>query len=313
MISIPPLHSIAVEQALISQKPVWEKAMNELSSQYTGIAEQLLISQISTQKSVIEEKAFSYSKVMEELLASKSFIWDNIISCSKITEQLLVSQNPLWENALIAPSTYDEIAEKFSGSQQLLWQNAIDAVLSNKYLLDDIRELNQHFSLEETYDDKGEIESELVEKNSSIEKELKTTKNFHHLSSASQVIVIFIAKNFIIPILVAFYVADQTSNEEKLDELLSEARTIKEVLKVAKSPPISVNKQSLKDYRLVKSYQLNVREEPQMKSKIVGLLSLGDKVFVIDSSNRSWLLVSYKVNGKIKEGWVSRRYTVPFR
>jgi len=50
-----------------------------------------------------------------------------------------------------------------------------------------------------------------------------------------------------------------------------------------------------------------------MKSEIITSLPIGSLVEVLDSSNRSWLLVEVEVNGELEQGWVFRRYTTYFK
>lgn len=64
----------------------------------------------------------------------------------------------------------------------------------------------------------------------------------------------------------------------------------------------------LTDFRFIDSDGVNLRAGPSTKSEVLGeRLTKGQMVQVIDSTNRSWLLV--KLVDQEVEGWVFRRYT----
>ncbi|ATH81274.1 SH3 domain-containing protein [Pseudomonas sp. KHPS1] len=67
----------------------------------------------------------------------------------------------------------------------------------------------------------------------------------------------------------------------------------------------------LTDFRFIDSNGVNLRAAPSTKSEVLGeRLTKGQIVQVIDSTNRSWLLV--KLVDQEIEGWVFRRYTHKF-
>jgi len=64
-------------------------------------------------------------------------------------------------------------------------------------------------------------------------------------------------------------------------------------------------------FRLTKKDGINLREEPGMKAEVIMTLPKFAPLEVIDSTNRDWLLVSYKHEGLEIEGWVSRKFVRP--
>ncbi|UUT21053.1 SH3 domain-containing protein [Pseudomonas sp. T8] len=64
-------------------------------------------------------------------------------------------------------------------------------------------------------------------------------------------------------------------------------------------------------FRLTKREGVNLREDPGMKAEVIMTLPRYAPLEVMDSTNRDWLLVSYKHEGLEIEGWVSRKYVRP--
>lgn len=64
-------------------------------------------------------------------------------------------------------------------------------------------------------------------------------------------------------------------------------------------------------FRLTKKEGVNLREDPGMKSEVIMTLPKYAPLEVIETTNRDWLLVSYKHEGLEIEGWVSRKYVRP--
>jgi hypothetical protein len=64
-------------------------------------------------------------------------------------------------------------------------------------------------------------------------------------------------------------------------------------------------------FRLTKKEGVNLREDPGMKGEVIMTLPKYAPLEVIDTTNRDWLLVSYKHEGLEIEGWVSRKYVRP--
>lgn len=60
--------------------------------------------------------------------------------------------------------------------------------------------------------------------------------------------------------------------------------------------------------RIVKGDDVNVRAEPSMKSEVITQLHKGKVVAVVSREDRDWLEVSFKRDGFVIEGWVSRKY-----
>ncbi len=77
--------------------------------------------------------------------------------------------------------------------------------------------------------------------------------------------------------------------------------------------PPEVNKEQLKNFRIVIGSDVNFRKGPSMKSEIITKLPLGKLIEVLDRSNRSWLRVKVEIEGEKFIGWVSRRYTIYFK
>ncbi|MET0778582.1 MAG: SH3 domain-containing protein [Pseudomonas mandelii] len=62
------------------------------------------------------------------------------------------------------------------------------------------------------------------------------------------------------------------------------------------------------NFRLTKKEGVNLREGPGMKAEVIMTLPKFAPLELIDSTNRDWLLVTYKHEGLEIEGWVSRKY-----
>ena len=76
-----------------------------------------------------------------------------------------------------------------------------------------------------------------------------------------------------------------------------------------KNPNIGFDKNLLKNYRVIIGSQINLRNEPSIKSNIITTLPIGTLVEIVEKYNRSWLLIEVEINGEVEQGWILRRYT----
>jgi len=88
-------------------------------------------------------------------------------------------------------------------------------------------------------------------------------------------------------------------------ESLAQAR------KVVRSAMCDMPADLKRSFRLTKVKGVNLREEPGMKADVILTLPKFAALEVIDSTNRDWLLVTYKHEGLDIEGWVSRKFVRP--
>ena len=149
--------------------------------------------------------------------------------------------------------------------------------------------------------------------NVDIAKEITDSRSFSELSEAAKKLVLYVITTILIPTLIMLYSVENSETNKILNNILAEIKTKNDVAKIAKHPPVS--KVYLKDIRIVNTYHLNLRSAPAMKSIILETLSLGQRLTILDNSNRSWLYVLVEVEGSENtiEGWVSRRYTSYFK
>ncbi len=83
---------------------------------------------------------------------------------------------------------------------------------------------------------------------------------------------------------------------------------LKEIKRLQKSFN-SKQKSAVKECRFITLDGLNVMAQSNKKSDSITQLSLGDLVRIIDSSNKSWLLIQGEKDGDVFKGWIYRRYT----
>lgn len=91
---------------------------------------------------------------------------------------------------------------------------------------------------------------------------------------------------------------------------LSDAKSPAEVKAcIAQIPQDQVS--LLSGHRVLIGDKVNLRTEPSEESEIKALPKIGAVLEVLEDGE-AWIKVSVDVSGEIQEGWIARRYTVPF-
>lgn len=91
---------------------------------------------------------------------------------------------------------------------------------------------------------------------------------------------------------------------------LSDAKSPAEVKAcIAQIPQDQVS--LLSGHRVLIGDKVNLRTEPSEKSEIKAMPKIGAVLEVLEDGE-AWIKVSVDVSGEIQEGWIARRYTVPF-
>lgn len=73
--------------------------------------------------------------------------------------------------------------------------------------------------------------------------------------------------------------------------------------------PQGVDKSSITGFRILTGDGVYLREGPGKRFDEVLKVKIGALLQVLDSSHKSWILVSVVVDGELYEGWVLRGYT----
>lgn len=147
----------------------------------------------------------------------------------------------------------------------------------------------------------------------SIKDEIISGKGFNGLSERAREICINILVHILIPIIVSISASYIYDNYIKVYDETKNIKTSTEVKKITRNHNDAFDRKALKDYGVTKVESLNLRFSPSMKSKVITSLQLGTLVYVINSSNRSWLFVEVKIDNDLIQGWISRRYTSRFK
>jgi len=160
-------------------------------------------------------------------------------------------------------------------------------------------------------------DDELTEQARSANDEFQALANgsldLESLSDKSLRFLIWLLTGFVKPIFIAAmggiiayqYIDYKTS-------ALESAKTHREAKALARCYS-DEEKVALSGCRVVLGDGLHIRGTPGIKGSVIASLPVGKIVIVLDSSERSWLLIEADVDGETVEGWISRRYTAPFR
>ena len=103
------------------------------------------------------------------------------------------------------------------------------------------------------------------------------------------------------------------SNAEVARVELESISTTSEVMSFARSANPKIDRAALRGFRITTASSLNFRKLPSMKSEIAATLPIGSLVEVLGGSIKSWLFVEVEIDGELKQGWISRRYTTYFK
>lgn len=106
----------------------------------------------------------------------------------------------------------------------------------------------------------------------------------------------------------AFY-----ENVEKLTARLSDVRTAQEVKHVVRHKLGGVDKDVLKNIRIVNRKDVNLRGAPNQKSDVLTTMPIATQVEVLGADGKAWLHVVVDVDGEQIEGWMLRRYAQRIR
>lgn len=101
--------------------------------------------------------------------------------------------------------------------------------------------------------------------------------------------------------------------QKNVGKMFVSAKTPAEARALARNVPRGVDKEKLSGFRVLTGDRVHLREGPSQKYPSTKLLPVGTLLQILDSSERSWLLVSVVEDGEVYEGWVLRGYTKPIR
>lgn len=168
-------------------------------------------------------------------------------------------------------------------------------------------------NLYSTTDEDLIADESLLEIDAQILDEVSSNKDFNELSEKTKNILIYLYHNYFLPILLSCISAYIMTNAVEAKKELQIVQTPAEAKAFVRSPHSSFDRSALKGFRVTTADSLNLRESPSSRSQIITTLPIGTLVEVIDKSRRSWILVEVEIDGKLEQGWISRRYTIYFR
>ena len=147
-----------------------------------------------------------------------------------------------------------------------------------------------------------------------LQRELAGNRDYNGLSNRAKLFLSWIFYNCLLPIFLTIVTSITMQHIQKIVQTdLQDKETPAEIRSYVRKPIPSVNKEQLKNYRVVIGSDVHFRKGPSMKSEIITMLPLGKLIEVLDRSNRSWLRVEVDIEGEKFVGWVSRRYTIFFK
>nr|WP_315492929.1 SH3 domain-containing protein [uncultured Pseudomonas sp.] len=97
--------------------------------------------------------------------------------------------------------------------------------------------------------------------------------------------------------------------QKNLSGLFTKVETPAEARAIARHMPQGVDKSSITGFRILTGDGVYLREGPGKRFDEVLKVKIGALLQVLDSSHKSWILVSVVVDGELYEGWVLRGYT----
>ena len=149
---------------------------------------------------------------------------------------------------------------------------------------------------------------------SEIQKELAGNRDYNRLSNRAKSILSFIFFFCLLPYFLNILSNLTTPYIQKIVQTdLQKKETLSEIKSYVRKPIPGINKELLKNYRIVIGSDVHLRKGPSMKSEIIAKLPRRKLIKVLDKSNRSWLRIGVDIEGETFVGWVSRRYTAYFR
>lgn len=152
------------------------------------------------------------------------------------------------------------------------------------------------------------LNQSLEDLDAELSKEISSVTDFNDLPDKTKRVLTYIYHYYLLPILIYIVInAYEAQKESALITTSSEAKVF------SKAPNTNFDREVLKGFRVVTADSVNFRVAAGMKSEIITVLPIGTLVEVLDKSQRSWLFVEVEIEGRLEQGWVSRRYTTHFK
>ncbi len=148
---------------------------------------------------------------------------------------------------------------------------------------------------------------------SEIQKELAGSRDYNRLSERAKLFLSSFFYIYLLPIFLNIVASVIMTYIQIVQTDLQNKETLAEIKSYVRKPILGVNKELLKNYRIVIGSDVHFRKGPSMKSEIITKLPRGKLIEVLDKSNRSWLRVEVDIGGETYVGWVSRCYTIYFK
>jgi hypothetical protein len=156
------------------------------------------------------------------------------------------------------------------------------------------------------------VPEELAATEQELERLGDGTLDFQALSESGRRSIVWFFCQVVLPFLISVAASLVVQHFHEKAVVGERVTTPKEARKLAKCSN-NLEKEIFAGCRVVTGDGLRLRARPSIKASVITYLPLGKVVVVLDCSERRWLLVEADVDGDLVEGWVSRRYTTPFR
>ncbi|WP_420555188.1 hypothetical protein [Neptuniibacter marinus] len=161
---------------------------------------------------------------------------------------------------------------------------------------------------------------DIVEAEQQVETENKAGGDFLKLSPDIQKALINYFLQVILPLLIGIQIGHQGTEELKREHIKtrqaierSAAKTSQQVNSLLRDLS-TLQKESIRNYRVTTSERgLHLRELARKDSESIVKLPIRSLIYILDDSDRPWLLVEAQINGRNYIGWVYRRYTKSIR
>lgn len=157
------------------------------------------------------------------------------------------------------------------------------------------------------------VDDSLIEIDAAVREEISSVTDFGDLSDNTRRILLYLYHTYFLPIFLSCLSAYLMTNAIEARKVASSVTTSAEAKAFVRAPNNKFDRTVLKGFRVTTANNLNFREGPSMKSKVIMILPVGTLVEILDKSHRSWLLVEVEIEGTPKQGWISRRFTSYFK
>jgi len=154
----------------------------------------------------------------------------------------------------------------------------------------------------------------ILEMDSQISGDVSSVSDFNALSEKTQYTLYSFYYRYVLPML--FLVLGMVLNAaygDELKEALESISTPMELHSFTRNAKLKFDKSLLAGFRVTTASQLRLRNASNKSAVIIGTLPQASLIEVLDGSNRSWLFVEVEMDGELKQGWVSRKYTAYFK